>query len=108
MANYYTKSEIKGNRYVITRVKEEVEHDIEIQEVSGEAVLTNIGAYSRVIFIHAGLIWISEPGNHLAFNQDKSQCIVMDNLSFDKDIKANWNRYISLPSDDKGYWIDVI
>ena len=104
MANYYTTSEVKGNKYVITEVREEVLHELEINEVKGEAVLTHIGAYKRVKFIFADIKWISEPGNHIALSEDKKLCIMIDNLSFDKDIQSNWDMYISLPS-TKDYWV---
>ena len=106
MNNYYTKSEIKGNKYVITQVREEVLHDVKIENVTGEAVLTHIGAYKRIKFIFADIIWISESGNKIALNEDKTLCINMDDLSFDKDIEFNWNNYISLRGSNK-YWINA-
>ena len=105
--NSYTKKEIKDNKLVITQVQEEVLHNIQIEEVAGNAILTHIGAYKRIKFLLNDKTYLSEYGNNLALNEDKSECIVLNHISFDKDIQSNWERYISLPS-TKDYWIEAI
>ena len=106
--NTYTKEEVKSDRFIITKVQEEVILDLPITEGSGNAIMTHIGAYRQIKFILNGKPFISEinSGNYIALTEDKSECITMNDISFDKDIESNWKRYIHLP--EKTYWVEAI
>lgn len=104
--NSYTKTKIDGDKYIITQVQETVLHNIQIEKVEGDAILTHIGAYKRIKFLYNNEIFISEPGNYLALNESKSKCICIDNISFDKDIESNWTNYI-YQRNTKSYWIEA-
>ena len=103
--NYYSKQEIKGNKLVITQVREEVLHSIQINEANGNAIITHIGAYKQIKFIFNGESFISDLIT-IAIAEDKSKCIYIKDISFDKDIDSNWNRYIYSAGNE--YWIEAV
>jgi hypothetical protein len=105
--NSYSKSEIVGDRYITTRVVETVEHDLQIEKVSGEAIMSHIGAYRRIKFLFDGDVFSTQCGAHvIALNQSKTRCILCVNLTFDKDVESNWKRYIK--TDGTKHWIEAI
>lgn len=103
--NYYTKQEIIDDKLIIKEIREEIVHSIEINEEYGDAIITHIGAYKQIKFIFNGQTFISDLIT-LAIAEDKSKCILIKNISFDKDIDSNWRRYINTV--EKDYWIEAI
>jgi hypothetical protein len=103
--NYYNKQEIVGDKLVITQVREEVLHSIQINEANGNAIITHIGAYKQIKFIFNGESFISDLLT-IAIAEDKSKCIFIKDISFDKDIDSNWNRYIYSAGNE--YWIEAV
>ena len=103
--NYYTKQEIVDDKLIIKEIREEIVHSIQINEEYGNAIITHIGAYRQIKLIFNGQTFISDLIT-LAIAEDKSKCILIKNISFDKDIDSNWRRYISTV--EKDYWIEAI
>lgn len=103
--NYYNKQEIIGDKLVITQVREEVLHSIQINEANGNAIITHIGAYKQIKFMFNGESFISDLIT-IATAEDKSKCIYIKDISFDKDIDSNWNRYIYSAGNE--YWIEAV
>ena len=103
--NTYTKEEIKSDRFVVTKVQEEVVLNLPIIEGVGNAIITHIGAYKQIKFTLNGKSFVSRD-DYIALAEDNSECITISNISFDKDIQSNWERYINLS--EKNYWIETI
>jgi hypothetical protein len=105
--NSYTKSEIIGDRFVATKIVEETIYDLQIEQVSGDAVLTHVGAYRRIKFIFDGDVFTSQ-NSVIAVNEGNTRCVSFINLTFDKDIEMNWNRFVHSDNPEHKHWIEAV
>jgi hypothetical protein len=84
-------------------VVETIEEIISIIKTKGHAVVTHIGTYKRIKFSLNDDTWISELGNKIAINNERTQAISLDDVLFNQNIEALWTKYISYNDGEKPY-----
>lgn len=104
MANSYSKNVIKNGRFYKIEVRETRVLDLPLQSVEGIATLTHIGGGKRLRFLLDGVEFISESGNEVAISTNPDNAILMENISFDKDIAFYWDKYIRY---SKTFWMST-
>lgn len=108
--NTYTTTQVNATNVVITRITEVIESEIPLrdkQETIGSGLITHIGGNKRFKFCYDNQDWITDFGNKIAFNSDKSEAICMDFITFPhNDLELAWKSYIMYEG-KKPYWIEV-
>lgn len=102
MSFSYQKSEIKDNKIVKTSVTETEVLSLYLRQARGTAILTHVGGYKRLRFILDGKSYSSESGNKIAISDDETDAILLDNISFDKDIEEHWKNF---NASHKRFWM---
>ena len=103
MFNSYTRTEIKDNQYLITKVVEETTSH-SITPLTGKATITHVGGNGRFKFIWEGLVFETEFTKNICKLND--EYYDYSKIEFDINIKEEWSK-LYIYSSSKGYWKQI-
>ena len=103
MFNSYTKTVVKDNQYLITKVVEETTSH-SITPLTGKATITHVGGNGRFKFIWEGLVFETEFAQNIC--QQDGKYYDYSEVEFDINIKEEWSK-LYIYSSSKEYWKQI-
>ena len=104
MSFSYQKTEVKDNKIITTQITETILLSLYLRQAKGTAILTHVGGYKRLRFTLDGVPYSSESGNKIAISDDNTDAILLDDITFDKDIEEHWKNF---NSSHKRFWMST-
>ena len=103
MYNSYTRTQVKDNQYLITKVVEETtSHSIIF--LIGKATITHVGGNGRFKFMWEGLVFETEFAQNICKLND--EYYDYSEVEFDINIKEEWSK-LYIYSSSKEYWKQI-
>lgn len=103
MFNSYSKTEVKDNQYLITKVVEETTSH-PITPLTGKATITHVGGNGRFKFLWEGLIFETEFTKNICKLND--EYYDYSDVEFDINIKEEWSKFYIFNA-SKDYWKQI-
>jgi len=103
MYNSYTKTEVKDNQYLITKVVEETTSH-SITPLTGKATITHVGGNGRFKFIWEGLVFETEFAQNIC--QQDGKYYDYSEVEFDINIKEEWSKLYNFNTSEE-YWKQI-
>ena len=103
MVNSYTRTQVKDNQYLITKVVEETTSH-PITPLTGYATITHVGGNGRFKFMWKSLVFETEFAKNIC--QQDGKYYDYSEVEFDIDIKKEWSKLYIFNS-SKEYWKQI-
>ena len=103
MYNSYTRTQVKDNQYLITKVVEETTSH-SITPLTGKATITHVGGNGRFKFIWEGLVFETEFAKNICKLND--EYYDYSEVEFDINIKEEWLKLYNFNTSEE-YWKQI-